>query len=145
MNKKCFKCKQTKHINLFYRHNGTADGYLNKCKLCTKKDVKRRYDDPVSILKIVEYEKKRNQTPERKLAKLIYQQTRRLKYPNKNKARYKLFKAVKDGRILKRPCEVCGNIKVEAHHTDYRKFLDVKWLCKKHHLEIENKKHYNTQ
>jgi hypothetical protein len=43
--------------------------------------------------------------------------------------------AVKSGKLIKQPCEVCGTTKgVEAHHQDYSNHLDVKWLCKAHHL-----------
>jgi hypothetical protein len=42
---------------------------------------------------------------------------------------------VKRKKINKMPCEVCGEINVEAHHDDYDKPLQVRWLCRPHHLE----------
>lgn len=40
--KKCFKCGQEKDLKNFYKHPGMSDGRLNKCKECTKIDVKKR-------------------------------------------------------------------------------------------------------
>lgn len=51
-----------------------------------------------------------------------------------NKFYSKVRYAIKTGKIVKQPCEICGEIKVEAHHSDYNKPLKVMWLCKEHHL-----------
>lgn len=49
---------------------------------------------------------------------------------------------VERGKIPKLPCEVCGSEKSEAHHNDYTKPLEVRWLCLKHHREHhKNEKH----
>ena len=41
----------------------------------------------------------------------------------------------KRGKLIARPCQVCGSSEVEAHHDNYDKPLDVKWLCRRHHLD----------
>ncbi|MBT6047826.1 MAG: hypothetical protein HOG49_13535 [Candidatus Scalindua sp.] len=61
----------------------------------------------------------------------------REKYPEKYSARMEALKAIRKGTLVKKPCEVCGEIKVEGHHEDYNKPLDVMWLCKKHHVARE--------
>lgn len=140
MKKICFKCKKLKDIDDFYVHKEMADGHLNKCKLCTKKDVQERYNDPVGRLKIVAYEKERFKSPKRKKKILEYQRRRRARNKGKNIARQKLNKAVALGLIIKKPCERCGDAKSQAHHTDYRKPLDVSWLCFRHHREEHGQK-----
>ena len=42
---------------------------------------------------------------------------------------------VSRGKLLKKPCVICGKTKVEMHHNDYNKPLEVIWYCRKHHLE----------
>lgn len=38
------------------------------------------------------------------------------------------------GKITKQPCEVCGAV-AQAHHDDYSKPLEVRWLCPVHHKQ----------
>jgi len=40
------------------------------------------------------------------------------------------------GKIPRRPCEVCGDPNAEMHHDDYSKPLDIRWLCREHHMDL---------
>lgn len=53
----------------------------------------------------------------------------------KHEARWQTRRAISSGALVRQPCEVCGEAKVDAHHDDYTKPLDVRWLCKPHHRE----------
>src|SRR3990167_4334063 len=50
-------------------------------------------------------------------------------------ARSAISHAIRDGKLLSQPCEVCGEPKAQAHHKDYTKPLTVNWLCAKHHRQ----------
>lgn len=125
--KKCFKCQIEKPLAEFYAHSQMADGHLGKCKECTKRDSKRRYMTKREDIR--NYEKARFRTTHRKAKVLEYQRTRRARDPEKNRARQLVNDAVRSGKVTKTACEMCSNPKVQAHHTDYSKPLDVQWLC----------------
>ena len=38
------------------------------------------------------------------------------------------------------PCEVCGIPESHAHHDDYSRPLDVRWLCEKHHKQLHKER-----
>ena len=132
--KKCFKCGQEKQIDEFYKHPMMADGHLGKCKECTKKDVKENYNKNIEAIK--KYEQERFKKPERKVKVVEYQKKRRLLYPEKYHAHNVVGNAIRDGKLKPEHCEVCGVCDVQAHHDDYNKPLDVRWLCFKHHRQL---------
>lgn len=110
------------------------DGHLNKCKECTKRDVKLNYESKRE--QYSQYERDRFKRPERKAQILDSQRNRRVKFPEKEAAYRKVNRALKSGKLTKLPCEVCGTeVKVQAHHHDYFKPLDVRWLCFTCHRE----------
>lgn len=139
MSKTCFKCNQTKPIDDFYKHSRMSDGHLGKCKECTKKDSRDRYCSDDGRKKIIAYELKRARDVDRRKRRVEYARRMNKRSPEKYKARNMVKNYLRDGKLFKKPCEMCGEIKVQAHHTDYSKPIDVMWLCRKHHLMIEGK------
>lgn len=166
--RRCSQCQKNKQNIEFYKDKRIINGLYSICKHCFKKKYGYRSNrvkkleyhkqyalkNPEKIKKIQllyrekhpdgykkarkKYEKLHDKTPERRrqrneTAKRMYK-----KYPEKWKARSLARFAVKKGIIIKKPCFFCGNKKVEGHHEDYKKPLEVIWLCKKHHTE----KHY---
>jgi deoxycytidylate deaminase len=139
--KTCKQCQRTLSEDEFYARAA-------KCKNCTKAAVKARYDhlmatDPVWAAKEMDRqmlkERKRRElgkvskeTPEKAKIRLL---RRNSKFPHVRKAHVILGNAVRDKRVVKQPCEVCGSTIVQAHHDDYSKPLEVRWLCVPHHNE----------
>lgn len=148
--KTCVTCGETKLPEMFY----TAD---KKCKECRKAMVRKSRQGNVE--KYREYDRQRANNPERVQARKEYAQTeagrkarRRAslayweRHGERRAAHKAVGNAVRDGRLFKLPCEVCGAPDVEAHHEDYEKRLDVNWLCqvchKQRHKEIRSKSRY---
>lgn len=129
--KTCFKCGVSKPRSEFYAHPNMADGLLGKCKECTKTDVrKRRRENPA--VQAYDRERGSRSNPE-------YLRRYREKYPQAYKAQNAMRYAIKAGKLINPDkCENCGStFRVEGHHDDYLKPLDVRWLCslchKRHH------------
>ncbi len=150
----CSKCGAEKSTSCFYKHKKMADGHLNKCKDCARSDaLKARY---ANLEYYQEYDRKRANLPHRiKLRKKVSERwkkdpelrkrsnTRLKALAQNNKLRRAANvitgNAIRDKKLIKLPCEVCGKKKVEAHHDDYNYPLSVRWLCRKHHMEHHKK------
>lgn len=60
--------------------------------------------------------------------------------PEKRRAVNIANSAVRAGKLVKGPCERVGegecHGRIEKHHEDYSRPLEVRWLCSKHHAEL---------
>lgn len=95
------------------------------CTECSTESDKRRRN---LLMSDPEYRKKL-----REKHLIRYQED--AEFQKKELCRKQAKKAIRSGILLRMPCEVCKEIKSEAHHDDYDKPLDVRWLCRKHHGE----------
>lgn len=115
------------------------------CKGCHRANVKANREANADYYR--EYDEARANLPHRVAARQAYADTpegraagNRAKRsyldrnPVKRAAHIAVGNALRDGKLKRQPCEVCGAI-AQAHHCDYSKPLDVRWLCTKHHAE----------
>lgn len=145
--KVCFKCENRQPLTEFYKHKQMADGHLNKCKTCTKKDSKENRNNNIDYY--LEYDKQRANIPKRVEARIKYSQTEEGKKASrkakekwadnnviKRSAHIIVRNHLRSGKLIKKyECENCGkkNCNIHGHHDDYAKPLSVTWLCSKCH------------
>lgn len=124
--KVCRGCKSTLSLSEFYAHKMMSDGHLNFCKPC----VRQRVRDRERRLRETDREWLEKERA-RARAKARSQKPRKRR---KRSANWNTTNAVRDGRLTPATCcETCGHdfsvYRREAHHHDYEKPLDVRWLC----------------
>ena len=140
--KNCFKCNTLKELSEFYRHPQMLDGHVNKCKECNKSDVRANRAGKIDYYR--NYDHGRNMRPDRVKARREYIVTDagkaatkrsrtayRKRFPNAYRAKLKFGNALRDKKIHRQySCSKCSSdIRIEGHHDDYSKPLDVRWLC----------------
>jgi hypothetical protein len=107
------------------------DGHLNQCKKCTCARVRRHR--VVNSEAVRQYDRERSKTEARREKAKAYGYTYSRVMRHKRSAHRILARAVECGKLIKRPCFVCGDPNSEAHHEDYSRPLDVIWFCSLHH------------
>lgn len=123
--KTCARCNAIKPTDDFYARQ-------NVCKECVKARVRENYR--ANRDHYVAYDKRREQEGNRKDFKATALKKHRTTHPDKYRARTAVNNAIRDGRLIRQPCQNCGTTQnVHAHHHDYSKPLDVEWLCKDCH------------
>jgi hypothetical protein len=146
--KTCILCRKKKPFDQYYKHTEMADGYLGRCKECHKAEIRKNFLRRMADPKWREKERIRQRDKERKKREIktgipygrlvrskIYDLPWRTRNPEKYKAHCKVNNAIRDGKLNPHPCQVCGSQPAHAHHDDYSKPLDVRWLCPKHHTQ----------
>lgn len=123
----CATCSAEKPSAEFYPQRG-GDGLMARCKDCHKAAVRqRRRLNPA----VREYDRARGVRFKHSYIKAYREQN-----PEAYKAHSAVSNALRTGRLQKEPCLFCGEAKVQGHHRDYSKPLDVVWLCSKCHRRL---------
>jgi hypothetical protein len=137
--KKCFKCNAVQPLSEFYAHSAMADGHINKCKTCAKKDVLIHRGK--NLEKIRAYDRKRGKLAHRIALRAIVTKAWRAEDKRRSKAHNAVRKSILNGKLYKANCAKCNDAKSVAHHEDYDKTLQIIWLCtichKQRHKEIK--------
>lgn len=159
MKKECPNCGIVKGLESFQNNKSMKDGkqcYCRDCHNAAGRASKKRHLK-TNTLKTREWrENNRDQATattrrwsaaNREKRQETTREQRRL-HPEKHRARAAVERALKQG-LLVRPaiCPACGcedqggvdgRTLIQAHHDDYAKQLDIKWLC----VSCHSKTHY---
>ena len=137
--KTCSICKKNKDVSEFRLSKQIKSGIDSFCRECDKViSLKYYYDNHEKAL-----QRARERYQKNKKAKIADSTKRNKTNPLKTKARRDVNHAICRQKLNRLPCEVCGNKNSHAHHEDYSKPLEIRWLCQKHHSEVHRK--YNPR
>lgn len=136
--KRCCRCESIKPLIDFDKCTRRPDGRTSHCKQCHRKpSSKQRHE---YYMKNRETTLARNRTYRKtdrgKAVTLRVNKAYEKRYPERRRAREIAKWAKQKGDLIVAPCEKCGTEKdIHAHHDNYSKPLEVRWLCRKHHDE----------
>lgn len=142
--KTCRVCGKVKSDDEFYSAPGNRDGLASKCKSC-QSEYYREYSASnkkrLAEQKANWYDRNRERVIERQRSyyrdhrDAVQERINRWGEENMEKvgAGRKARRAIESGRIERQPCSQCGVAEAEAHHDDYTKPLEVRWLCRRCH------------
>lgn len=144
--KTCTRCKELKQFDQFGPDTRVKDGRRSACRACVAAYNRKKYaaskeyrerskakatnwakENPERTKEIRNEHGRKNYEKRKEHYSIVFEATKRLN------------NAVRDGKIIKP--EVCCidsqqcRGRLEAHHDDYSKPLDVIWFCTAHHKQ----------
>jgi len=108
----CRICNQAKVLEQFARNAQYSSGYDTRCLACR-----------------AEWQRDYHLTQKGKQSHLLATKTLNDKHPERQRAYYQVYQAIKRGMIIRLPCSRCQSPNSKAVQTDYNHPLNVIWLC----------------
>jgi hypothetical protein len=155
--KTCATCREQKALGQFYADRTRRDGLTRECRTCDAARHRKRWRANPERLQakarhryqsnLAENRKRsaaRRRSPRGKAINLLAVKRYGSRNADKRAAHAAVSKALRAGLLI-RPaiCDMAehGDCqgRIEAHHPDHAKPLDVQWLCTRHHHELRRK------
>lgn len=146
--KRCSKCGVDKPLSEYHRDRQKADGHTPVCKACRRVCNRAYYQKnrPRRVEHKRQYYRHNRQASlattrdyyrSHRAAEAERRRRWRLRHPDAHAAGARVRRAIRQGQLHPEPCEACGATKrIDAHHEDYSKPLDVQWLCRSCHKRL---------
>lgn len=131
--KTCKGCGLPKASTDFYAQRSMADGLAADCKTCYKARVRANRIKKIDHYRA--YDAKRAKRPERAKAAAEISKVWRQQDSRRMASHNAVTRAVRAGKLERKPCARCGAVKSYAHHESYDRKLDVVWLCQPCHKQ----------
>ncbi len=133
----CGRCRSMLPFSDFRKNRSKKSGLSDWCRLCADQAwYNRFYSNPEARERHYATVKRWKKSENGILSMRNEVKRYRKKYPEKVRARNKINGEIRAGRLRRQECEVCGSPNANAHHADYSKPLEVRWLCDLHHTEV---------
>lgn len=140
----CKSCEGFFEADEFYASNAS------RCKECVKAQMRKNRAEKIDYYRLYDRQRyrgdeKRKEAARRsasseagKKSKAVCTQRSKENEPEKWKARYAVNNAIRDGKLERgTECYFCsGTERIQAHHHDYSKPMDVFWLCSSCHGKL---------
>lgn len=129
----CSRCANAKPLTEFYKRAASYDGLQPVCKDCDNEMRRDRYYG--NHERELEYRNQYQRSAHGYERHLAANRNWRRRNKTKQRAHAAVAYAIRVGKLERKPCEECGAQPTEAHHDDYSKPLEIRWLCKRCHDE----------
>lgn len=108
----CRTCGQSKVLEQFAKNSQYSSGYDTRCLTCR-----------------AEWQRNYHSTSHGKRSHTQTTKALTAKHPERQRAYYQVYQALRKGTLVKLPCEQCQSMDSQAVHTDYNQPLNIIWLC----------------